>query len=396
MTWPLAVPFGGATPADYLALLQRLLPDGYSSDPDGPRVTELEAYAYALWIGRVAIDRAMAQALVDRTTELLPEWEQAMRLPNDASRSIEERQERLVAATRAQAGASAERLEAVLASVAPLASVVANTQSEIEASAALDSMIWHIGVQLDATELDDPATRRSVARILWRQLPARLHPVPGFRSVDTTSSPAAAQSRLFEQLGPKWGTLGVTDPALGRWALRPQDATTYEIREPANRHREYAGLVRLDAEDLNALQDLTLMQAAAGADVADAYTAAGDDMAIIHFAHTVAAASVVLIDDSRNWLDRYVLTALRYSDPGTDMRPGQASDTTIGTSTGVSGLWSTLDGGAGTPSGDYWTFATDLHLFAALGDGRLWFSNRTASEVSIVGVCVGSPDLGKR
>ena len=189
MGWPLAIPLGGVTPEAYLALLQRLAPGGYTTDPDDPWTRELEAYAHALWIGRVAIDRALAQAFQDRTTELLEEWERAYDLPNDAARTLLERQERLVAAELSTAGASAERLALALGRVAPLAVAHANTREEIVKAAAIDRMIFHIGVQLDATEFDDPAVRRAAARVLRRVIPARLLAVLGFRRAGGLSGP---------------------------------------------------------------------------------------------------------------------------------------------------------------------------------------------------------------
>jgi len=46
--------------------------------------------------------------------------------------------------------------------------------------------------------------------------------------------------------------------------------------------------------------------------------------------------------------------------------------------------------------GDFWTFATDLHLYADVGGGALWFSNQSLDPVTIVGTCIASPDLGLR
>ena len=390
MSWALSIPLGGTTPKDYLDLLVRLLPDGYSTDADGPRMTELEAYAHALWIGGRALARASAQSQPALATELLEEWERVYALPNDAARTLEERQARLVADERATAGASRSRVEAALSRVAPLMQLAVNARTHIAAAAAADELIFRVAVELSPDELASPATRKAVARVLRRLLPARLHSTPGFRRPGDVSLPPDFERHLAAE-GASWAKTGA---ALGVSALSRQDATTYSVREPAARLREYAGLVRLDAADLNDLQEYALSRFCAGAGVVDAYASADTDLLQVAFAHTAAAGSQVQVDASTNWRDRYILTSLRYSTD--DIRPGQSGDVDMGVSSEAVGLWSSLDGGSGIPSGDFWTFATDLHLYADVGGGALWFSNQSLDPVTIVGTCIASPDLGLR
>lgn len=388
MSSPFGAGFGGQDPQSYLALLLRLMPDGYSQDPDGPRVTELEAYATALWVGRIALDRAFAQVFPNRSTELLEEWEHAYGLPNDAARTIEQRQARLRAAELAVAGASRDRIEAALQAVAPSASAVASKRTHIEASAALDEMIYQIGVQLDLDEWSDPAVRRGVARILRRMLPAHHHPVPGFRVENGTSGAPDTEGPLYVTEGATWGGSQI----LGQTVLHRQSATTYAVREPTNRYREYGPLVKLTADDLNALQDLTLMGPCTGAGVVDAYADAGTDMAIVHVATRVGAGVPLILDESIDWRDRYVLPVFHYST--SDIRPGQATDTTAIIATAIDDLMSTLAGDDATLAGTHLTFATDLHLYASNVDGQLYCYNASASAVSIVGMFIASPSLG--
>lgn len=387
MAWPLSSGFGATDPQGYLRLLKRLLPDGYSHDPDGPHMTELEAYATGLWVARAAIDRAVAQSFQDRTTELLEEWERAYDLPNDAARTLEQRQARLVAAERSTAGASRARVQAALTAIAPQALAVASSRAEVDASAAMDEMIHHIGVELDIAEWADPGVRRGIARVLRRMLPARTHPVPRWRgrvAPDTDGAPASSESQLFVHEGASWGGTEI----IGRSVLERQVLSSYAVGPTATRHREYAPLVRLDAADLNAIQDLTIMEGAAGAGTVDSYPAAGHDQATVFVAQRANATTAVTLDNSIDWRERYVMSTFSHST--TDIRPNFA-DTDMGAST--VGLWSSLAGDATGGGGVRWTFGTNLHLFADDTTGALTFYNATGSAVSIVGTMVASPRL---
>lgn len=394
MTWPLSITLGGVTADDYLALLMRLMPDGYSQDEDGPRVTELEAYAHALWIGRGAIDRAANQALLDRVTELIEEWEAIYSLPNDAARTVAERQQRLVLAERSVAGASADRMADAIATVAPLAVVRANKVTEIDAAACDPDRIWQFGVELDDSEWDDPSTRRTLARVLRRIIPARLHPVPRFRVTGGVSGPLDDSQRLYTAEGATWGG----SETLDRSVLLRQTTPT-EVGSPTNRLVEYGPLSRLEAADLNAIQDQTLMSPCAGAGVADAFATAGDDQASVYFAVSIGTTSEVTIDDSIDWRDRLIWTRIQ-ADSTNDIRPGQAGDVNV---PGLSfeELWSSLDGDNGASGGDFIELGGagifGLFIYADDTDGSLKMRNSSGSDVrTVVGFCLASPDLGKR
>lgn len=385
---PFGAGFGGTDPQSYLRLLLRLMPDGYSQDPDGPRVTELEAYATALWVGRVAIDRAITQAFQDQATELLEEWERAYELPNDAARTIEERQARVRAAELATAGASKDHVEAALQAVASSAATVVSSRSQVEASAALDEMIYQIGIQLDLDDWDDPATRRAVARLLRRMMPARLHPVPGFRPEGGTSSAPDTEGPLFVTEGAKWGGTQI----LGQTVLHRQSDTTYEVREPTNRYREYGPLSKLTAADLNAIQDLTLMAPCTGDGVITAFHDAGTDMAIVHVSALCTASDETVLDDSIDWRDRFVMPVFQQSTD--DIRPGQTDDTTAAGPFPIDDLFITLDGDNSSLDGMHYQFRPDLYLYADGTDGSLCCYNGTTAAISIVGLFVASPSLG--
>ena len=175
--------------------------------------------------------------------------------------------------------------------------------------------------------------------------------------------------------------------------LERQTGTTFTVREPPARLKEYGPLVRLDAADLNALQDNLLMGPSDGGGVVDAYAGAGTDMAIVHFSVRISATTEGLVDDSIDWRDRYVIFCLRYDT--SDFRPGQAGDTSVASGGPVRTMMSTLDGDSTALTGARWTFGTDLHLYAD-GNGDLRFYNASGSAVSIVGTAILSPDLGKR
>lgn len=391
MTWPLDMPFGGPLPEDYQRLLSRLMPDGLSQDRDGPRMRELEAYATVLWVGRAAINRAVAQSQPSIAIEMLEAWEREYGLPNDAARSLEERQARLLAAERSLAGASPERLAQAIETVAPTAAMLANSRQQIIDQAALATMVYHVACQLDLADWLTPAIRRSITAILERTIPARLHRVPAFlRTNETPSVTGRDDAWLFVEDDPRWAS---TTHFFGRSAMR-RNPTALAVNVPFARHREYAGLVRLEADDLNAIQDHTLLGACDGAGVADAYAGTGVGPAPICFAQSapLGPGGTVVLDNAMDWRDRYIMTVLRYST--VNIRPGQAGDATVGTQ--IAGMWSSQDGATTAPVGDFWTFATDLHIYANSVGGALTITNNSASTLYFVGMCIATPDLGKR
>jgi hypothetical protein len=390
MSGPFGLGFGAVTPQDYLRLLVRLMPDGYSTDPDGPRMAELEAYATALWIGRVSIDRAYANALPRFTEEMMPEWERALGLPNDAARTLEQRQQRLEAHMRLPLGATRTAMAAWLDYLAPGSEAIPNKRIYIERSAAWDPMIFRVGLKVPEAHFAKPATRRALARLASRALPAHTHLPAGYRAHGSALGKLATDSDLlFVDEDAEWAG---ASQRFGRSAVARQDAVTFAIRAPRNRHTEFGPLLRLEAADVNALQDLTLMRPCTGVGVLNTYSSAENDQQIVQFAAEAAAGTAVVIDDSIDWRGRHLIASFRHST--SDIRPGEAGDTSTG-ATQAHLFWSSGAGGNTlltgveveiAPAVNVWIFADDT-------TGALKIHNATGNTRRFAGTMIATPTL---
>lgn len=383
MSWPLPTPLDGSLPMpeDFTRLLLRLGPDGYAQSLDATRSRELDAYAMACWLGAEAIARGSAQSLQSLTTQLLEEWEHAYGLLNDAARGIQARQARLIAAESATGGSQEARLNAALQAIYANADEYIVKRADVVAAAAQAHLIFQAACWMDDAGWRSPALRAAIGRVLTRTLPARCWFQDGVHE---------PEDALFVEEGADWDA---GDRELGRDALDRDDAVTEAVRAPPCRSRDYGPLSKLRATDLNALQDGTLFAPCEGAGVLDTYPSAPAGARPVAFAASCTDLAVTTLDTSIDWRGRFVSVVLRHA-PASDIRPGQAADSSFASGTQAQSLVWTGTGDSVALTGYRWTFATNLHLYAD-SSGNLVIQNATGAGTTFaVGIAVATGGLG--
>lgn len=381
-------PFGqGSTVERVHALLRRMYGvGGYPTDHESNWSRELEAYATMLAVGGASIERAGQQAFVSMATDCLDEWEREVFLPNDAARTIEQRQTRLVALEHANAGADLVHVEQSIEMVAgaPI-DALSVLRTVIVDEKTSDDSIFLVALQLALSEFGDPWIRRAAAQLAFRMQPARYgNPSVSYQIEDA----------VIGQAGAVWASAAYL---LDRDALRAARGGAPAVTAPTHpnaRLVDFGNLSKLRARDLNAIQSRVL---ACGTNEGDPDTtsfggaAPGTD--VISFAVDVANGATDEIDDSVDWRDRFVMVAVVAS--STDIRPGQAGDTSFNdpaTAPPTRRLWYTGTGGAAYAL----TLTVNLTLRVTSGTGELTILNTTGGAIRVAGTVIGSCDLGKR
>ena len=357
---------------------------GYSTDPDGPRDNLLGVWALAAAIGSIQIERATNQAVASFAFSdggLLLEWEQEMRLRQDAVRTDLERQTRLVAMLRAK-GATRAIAERAVRTLASTAAVEAVTREMVVADAVEDEAIFQSRVRIDAADFDVAKIRNGIAAVMGRLLSARTRGQLGWVHPDAVVT------------GPNDAAWATSAHLLDRDALRRQTATTYATPVHApSRVRSYGPTSKLRARDLNDWQDLSLF--APANNLASSYFASAEHGGdFVAFAVVVANGADVILDASIDWRDRYTMVRARRS--GTDIRPGH-TDSSYGGSllNYYSGLAYWGSGGVayrlpleGAPPG--------LDLQVSTIDGSMHITNSMGATRYVAGWLLATRDLGRR
>lgn len=354
--------------ARLLGQLERLQGEGgYADEPESARMRELHAVAHVLAHAQGALEGAEAGIHPHQAVELLPDHERARRVPNDAARTVEERQARLVAIGASRRGASASDMEAALARLGLTATVQSVTRSEADAEGAPADAVFQLAVTAPADE-QTPARRRAAVELLRRALPVLQY---GHRHH------ASPDEMLVVDVGPTWD-----DPSavLGTCALEAATGTT-QTRAPS-RLKGYSALSRLTARDLNALQRQMLLSACSATN--DLRHANGQERFLAFAVHLPSASSATIDTmDARYRLGRVVML---YGTDATDRRPGQAGDTDLNGQDYVERLWYTGDG----------TSAYDLAVGAtahfAASSSSITITNDSGGTLTFVGFLEMSGD----
>lgn len=391
MTFPAPLgldPFGQASTVERVTALLRRFHGvgGYPTDPASNWSRELEAYATPLATGRAAIERAGQQGFVSLATDCLDEWEREVYLPNDAARTMQERQMRLVALERANAGADEAHLEDALALVAGAtvnALDVARTVVADEKTS--DAAIFLIALQIATAQFGDPNVRRAAAQLARRMLPARY---------GQPSTSYAIEDPLVSQVGAVWASASYLLDRDAIRATRGGGLAPTTPTHPAARIVDFGNVSKLRSNDLNTIQARLLACSVDGvhADVTTFGGAVGMDS--IAFALSVANGATAEVDASVDWRDRFVMVALVVDD--TDIRPGQGADTSFNdpaVAAQTRTLWYTGTGGAS------YELVLEASLVLQVNSGSPFgvrVINSTGGTRRVAGMLLGSTDLGKR
>lgn len=161
------LPSGETLPDDFARELAQLLgyqaPDGSNNADDMRGVGGMLAAVY----GR--LDDAGREAFVTLASELLPEWEAALRVTPAAGSTDEARRTALTAARRSTAGNNRVRFLAALRAIDPTARVAT---SSIEANLSYPRGRYVVSVRVAPAVLNDDAQRARIVDVVERMLRA--------------------------------------------------------------------------------------------------------------------------------------------------------------------------------------------------------------------------------
>lgn len=299
----------------------------YPTSDDSARVGELAAWAETWGLTLETLYAVACNAFPSTATELLPEWERALHVLDDAMRTVQERQARVGALRSAPVTPSIVGLEALWTRFMPSA-VTYETQeldfmlaegsspdSQLESSVLLPAPAVGPTTQLAIPQ----SNKRMLAWIMRRSLPVLAYGQRGRHTPD----------RMITDGDP--ATWAAPDAAIG--AARIHDKATWtQVRQPS-RFRDYSAFTRFDAEDWNQIQLRSLIGSCDGPNEQTLSNIIGERR--IYFACELTAGGVATICgvDTRRRLVRVVLRS------GTaDTRPGNAGDTGLNTATSSTAL----------------------------------------------------------
>lgn len=361
----------------FWVLYRQLQGNGYASSDESMRDREVRAIAHAPAIGANTLKRSAMQGFVSKATEALREWETDLHVPNDVQHTILERQERLVrhASTR---GVSRSELEAAIARVTDgLVDIHVTTREEVENGDAEDETIHNVAFELDDTAIGDPRVRRELIELFRTILPAQHR---GHHTIDSIEDMLIVQASALLNTSDRFGkvTIGCDAPRT------PHDF------EPA-RHISYGPNTVVRAEDVNALQDLTLVGPISSSSYLGGLSGISPGGQMVFFQYTAASGGgVANIETALDWRDRLILFVHIYENDGggDDIRPGQAQDgaTRIHEDT----LFLSGAGGVGFDE----TLLSGLVLRVTAG-GDLQIVNPGANTANGYGFAWATGDLGK-
>jgi hypothetical protein len=376
------------TAEDFYELLRRL--DG-SRPADEATIaqSELRSWAVLLSTGRSEIDRAFRQAFPDLSDALIDEWEQTYRLANDSARSLAERQARLRAHELTQKGAQRTALQDTLDATGAIANFVANRRDEVAFAGSEQEAIFQSTLQLGAGDFYDPLFREAVENLYANALPGK--------NIGQLTRPGRDKSTIVE-IGAEWNS---ADNIIGRDAIGRQVETQRAEFQPPSRIVSFAPGTRVDAEDLNRVQESCVGgPLTAQEDLLD-YSAVPAGLACWWFGVDLPVAGTeVVIDSQIDWRDRLIFGVVTYSPNRARLIvPSQANDDEYGGSniTQFNYQISLYTGTGSTGPGVYRgasAAGAGIELFSdTFGDLRM---RANLDPSNAVGCLFVTPQLGKR
>lgn len=320
---------------------------------------QLRSWAVLLQLGRDSIDRAFRQTFPALSDELISEWEQVFRLPNDTARTIAERQARLAAIERTHRGGDLANLRDALRTESAPVTISGNLRDDTIFSGAEDDAIFQATIQLTVDEYTNPTIRQAVERIFWSMAPARNLGDKGLM---------AEAEKATRFVGTRHA-----DPNhyLDIDSLIRQTSVARKSPLQVSRMVSYGPGSKLRAHDLNRIQE-GMMPSILFGDGTKVVDTSGVDAGGVRlwFSYTTATGVEDVIDDSIDWRNRFVVLYIAEVS-GTDIRPGQAADDEQGLVHDVNplalytGPGNTSGGGTGEyrarslPSNGSWIYARD-------------------------------------
>lgn len=374
------MPMPDLSVASLKATLKRLQGRGaYTADDDTARVRELEAIATAasesLGLVRSALDGIFPGR--DTTDLLLEEWERYLRIVEVAGATNAERRSYVRGIRSLRKGATAASLHdaAIAAGAVGSPEVFRVTRDQVTGEGAEPESIFRSPLSFDdPADLAAPKVRERVVEMLLRILPSRAIGRLGIRDVEKLIIDGAAAA---------WESAAAT---LNRTAIGGSYTGLSPVRLSPARVVDYGPQVRIDAEDLNAIQDAIMWRGQIG----------GLSNAEAGGAHVMIAASLAngastLIDTSIDWRDRYIWFHGQID--STDLRPGAANDD----SRGNNGTYSALGfgfyaSGSASVTPRIGTLHTNVDI-EVNGTGQLLIRNNTGSTRYIVGMIMATGRL---
>lgn len=311
--------FDTKTADDFYALLARLYGTTYGAQSEESVFQrQLRSWAVLLATGRSEIDRAFRQAFPDMSDALIAEWERAFRLPNDSARTLAQRQARVAAHERTNRGATREAVQDTLDATGHYAMFSANRRLEVEQTASEDAAIFQCLVQLAGEDFFHPIVRESIEILFRNSMPAK--------NIGALDNLEASASSVVE-VGARWNS---THHYLDRDAIARPVALTREVYGQRARVKSFGPGSRIDARDLNRIQETIYGSALDGEDDLTSYSGAAVGLLTFWWGADLADGVPVLLDDSMDWRDRLMWTHFQFSrDDGATrlaITPGQADD----------------------------------------------------------------------
>ena len=302
---------------DFWRLLQRLAGSSYGpEDEESVWQGTLRAWAVLLQLGRESIDRAFRQAYPGLSDDLIEEWETAFQLPNDAARTIAERQKRLADTEKNAKGGSRPALDGALGVASDTAQLTGNRADSVAMSGAPEAAVFQAALHFTNEEFYNPSVRQAAERICGRAINAR-----NVGQLDDASAQASSVVRLGARHA---------DPSFyfDRDGLLRQEFLPRLSPLQPSRVKSFGPGSKLRASDINRIQEgmLSSLMHGDGLDTdVNLYASAMPGMVTRWFAWSGANLDEVVIDDTMDWRERLVVMHSSHSDTF-DIRPGGAAD----------------------------------------------------------------------
>ncbi len=368
------------TADDFYAYLRRLAGDTYGSQSDESVFQrQLRAWAVLLALGRSEIDRAFENAYPDLADAMVEQWERAFNLPNDSARTLAQRQARIAAHERTMRGAARDDLQDSLDATGTTVHFVANRRDEVEVAGSVDAAIFQTTLQFANEDFYNPIVRNAIETLYGNALPAK--------NVGALDKLGPGHSSCVET-DAKWGS---STHFVGRDALARQISTPRTERSPVKaRIRTYGPGSRLDAEDLNAIQETLLGAPLVGQPNLTTYATQTPGIVTRWFAITPTGGGTPdVLDNSIDWRDRMILINVQQS-ATRNLRPGQADDNKYGVpdTAGYAAFYS----GPGSAGGATYQAIFNGSTYHVTAAGVL----RIINGGHVVGVIWGSEKVGMR
>ena len=347
---------------------------GYADTEESLRYRELLALATAAGIGSNTISRAGAQAFVHRATELLEEWERAYRLPNDAARTVLERQQRLMAQERISGGGMKGNIEGLLQAFLNdgVATLLGAGVDAVGFEGAEEETAFNQVVFVSAATLDDPEQRRMANTVLDRIMPAKGRRQHTLHDADL----------LVDSIDCEWAS---TLNRFDRTAILADTAGSRGSSRTPARHVSYGPRTKLRAGDLNTIQERVCW----GNAESPSNHSHGGTGGISMVGSIEAPVGTTDFDETHDYRDRMIWAMAAHSN--LDIRPGEASDFAYTSATQVPMFFI---GGSGGASFDAPFPSDSLSWRVDATDGRLQIVNAGGATRYVTAILFASADQG--